>query len=106
MDHDEALRGLFASFKAGFDDVGVPVWVRALRAWHRAVSDDDYWTHVVELEQRGAFEPAAFPSEIDALRHNAVELAAEPLVVAGRDAVARNDTSSKRHNQNPYPYKT
>jgi hypothetical protein len=93
LDHDEALRGLFASFKAGFDDVGVPVWVRALRAWHQVVSDDDYWTHVVELEQRGAFEPAAFPSEIDALRDNAVELAAEPLVVAGRDAVARNETS-------------
>ena len=40
----------------------------ALRAWHQVVSDDDYWAHVVELEQQGAFEPTAFPSEIDALR--------------------------------------
>ena len=94
--HDEALRGLFSAFEAGFDDVGVPVWVRALRAWHQVVSDDDYWVHVVELEQRGAFEPAAFPSEIDALRYEAVDLAAEPLVVAGRDALARDDTSTVR----------
>ena len=52
--------------------------------------------HVVELEQRGAFEPTAFPSEIDALRDEAVGLAAEPLVVAGRDALARDDTSTVR----------
>ena len=96
LDHDEALQGLFASFEAGFADVGVSVWVRALRAWHQVISDDDYWVHVVELEQRGAFEPAAFPSEIDALRDEAVGLAAEPLVVAGRDALARDDTLTVR----------
>src|ERR1039458_6243009 len=28
--HDESLRGLLAAFEANFDDVGVPVWVRAL----------------------------------------------------------------------------
>ena len=94
--HDESLRGLLAAFEANFDDVGVPVWVRALRAWHQVVSDDDYWVHVVELEQRGAFEPGAFPSEIDALRDDAVGLAAEPFVVAGRDALARDDTSAFR----------
>jgi hypothetical protein len=94
--HDESLRGLFAAFVAGFDDVGIPVWIGALRAWHQVVSDDDYWGHVVELEQQGAFEPTAFPSEIDALRDEAVGLAAEPLVVAGRDALARDDTSTVR----------
>jgi hypothetical protein len=95
-DHDEALTGVLAAFHAGFDGVGVPVWVRALRAWHQLIADDDYWAHVAELEQRGAFEPAAFPSEIDALRDEAVGLAAEPLVVAGRDALARDDTSTVR----------
>ena len=50
----------------------------------------------MELEQGGAFEPAAFPSEIDALRHEAVGLAAEPLIVAGRDALARDDASAVR----------
>ena len=94
--HDEALRGLLAAFIAGFDDVGVQAWVRALRAWHQVISDDDYWAHIVELEQLGAFEPAAFPSELDALRDEAVELAAEPLMVAGRDALARDETSAVR----------
>jgi hypothetical protein len=94
--HDEALRGLFAGFGVGFDDVGVPVWGRALRAWHQVVSDDAYWAHVVDIEQRGVFEPAAFLSEIDALRDDAVGLAAEPLVVAGRDALARDDASTVR----------
>ena len=94
--HDEALRGLFAAFVASFGDVGVRVWIGALRAWHQVVSHDDYWAHIVELEQRGAFEPAAFPSEIGALRDEAVGLAAEPLVVAGREALARDDTSTVR----------
>jgi hypothetical protein len=95
-DHDDALRGLFAAFEAGFDDIGVPVWVGALRAWHRVVSDDAYWSRTLEIEQRGAFEPAAFPSEIDTLRDEAVGLAAEPLVVAGRDALARDDALTVR----------
>lgn len=95
-DHDDALRGLFAAFEADFDDIGVPDWVGAIRAWHRIVSDDDYWACALEIEQRGAFEPAAFPSEIDALRDEAVGLAAEPLVVAGRDALARDDASTVR----------
>ena len=48
------------------------------------------------LEEQGAFEPAALPSEIDALRDDAVRLAAEALVVAARDALARNDMSTVR----------
>ena len=94
--HDEALRGLFAAFGAGFGDVGVPVWVRALRTWHQVVSDDHYWARTLELEQSGAFEPIALPSEIDALRDEAVGLAAEPLVVAARDALARDDAPTIR----------
>jgi hypothetical protein len=93
-DHDEALRCLVAAFEVGFGDVGIPAWILALRVWHQVVSSDDYWTQFLEVEQNGAFEPAAFPSEINALRDEAVGLAAEPLVVAGRDAVALNDTST------------
>lgn len=95
-DHDDALRNIFATLEAGFDNVGVPLWIRALRAWNQVVSNDDYWAHTAELEQRGAFEPAALPCEIDALRQEAVGLAAEPLVVAGRDALARDDVSTVR----------
>jgi hypothetical protein len=95
-EHDEALHGLYAAFEAGVDDAGVRLWVEALRAWHQLVSGDNYWALTLTLEERGAFEPAALPSEVDALRENAVRLAAEALVVAGRDALARNDASTAR----------
>ncbi len=45
---------------------------------------------IISAPSRGP-EPAALPSEIDALPDNAVRLTAEVLVVAGRDALARND---------------
>jgi len=91
-DHDEALHGLLAALEAGLDDAGVARWSRALRSWHQVVSNDDYWTLSLGIEERGAFEPPALPSEIDVLRDDAVGLAAESLVVAARDALARNDT--------------
>jgi len=94
--HDEALHGLFAALEAGLDDSGVALWVRVLQAWHQAVSDDAYWALALAIEERGGFEPAALPSELDALRDDTVRLASEALVVAGRDALARNDTSTVR----------
>jgi len=93
-EHDEALHGLYVAFEAGVDDAGVRLWVQALRVWHQVVSDDDYWALTLTLEEQGGFEPAALPSEIDALRENAVRLAGEALMVAGRDALARNDGST------------
>ncbi len=95
-DHDQALHSLFAAFEVGEADAGVPLWVQALRTWHQVVFDDDYWALTLALEKQGAFEPAALPSEIDDLRDNAVRLAAEVLLVAGRDALARNDASTVR----------
>lgn len=94
--HDQALRAIFAAFGTGFDEAGIWAWARALRAWHQVVSDDDYWTRVLNLEHLGGFEPAAFPSEIEELRYKAVELAAESLIMAGRDAVVRNDAAVVR----------
>jgi hypothetical protein len=94
--HDQALRAIFAAFETGFDEAGIWAWTRALRAWHQVVSDEGYWTRSLEFENDGAFEPAAFPSEIDELRYKAVELAAEPLVMAGREALVRNDAAVVR----------
>ena len=94
--HDEALGRLFAAFKAGVDEPGLLCWIQTLRSWHQVVTDDDYWALTLVLEERGAFEPAALPSEIDALRDDAVRLAAEVLVIAGRDALARNDAAIVR----------
>jgi hypothetical protein len=94
--HDKALRGLFAALETGLDDAGILRWVRALREWHQVVSNDDYWALTLALDERGAFEPAVRPSEIDALRKDAIWLAAEPLIAAARDAVARDDAPTVR----------
>jgi hypothetical protein len=94
--HDEALGRLFAAFKAGVDEPGLLCWIQTLRSWHQVVTDDDYWALTLVLEERGAFEPAALPSEVDALRDDAVRLAAEVLVIEGRDALARNDAAIVR----------
>jgi hypothetical protein len=94
--HDQALRAIFAAFETGFDEAGIWAWARALRAWHQVVSEEGYWGRSLEFEHEGGFEPAAFPSEIDELRYKAVELAAEPLVMAGRDALVRNDAAVVR----------
>lgn len=90
-DHDQALLRLLAALRAGVGDAGVPLWSEALRAWHQIVSGDDYWTLTLALEAKGSFEPAALPSEVDALRDDAVRLAAAPLVIAARDALAHGD---------------
>ena len=89
--HDEALRTLFAAFGSDLTDAGVQVWTQALRAWNQVVADDAYWGLSLELEEKGCFEPAALPSEIDTLREDAISQAAEPLLRAARDAVLRND---------------
>jgi hypothetical protein len=94
--HDEALNRLFVAFEAGLDDSGVALWVQALQAWHTVISDDDYWALVLALEEGGGFEPVAIPSDVNALRDDAVRLAADALIVAGRDALARSDTSTVR----------
>jgi molecular chaperone DnaK len=96
INHDKALHLLIAALGSILDDAGIQLWILALQAWHQVLSDDSYWSLSTALEERGAFEPAAFPSEIDALRGNAVELAAEAFLVAARSALALNDLSTVR----------
>jgi hypothetical protein len=92
--HDRALHELFAAFSVGLDEAGVTTWTRALRTWHGVVSNDDYWALSLAIEQGGTFEPVVLPSEVDALRDEAVAIAAEPLVIAARDAVSREDVET------------
>jgi hypothetical protein len=94
--HDDALRVLFAAFQAGVDDAGVALWGQALSAWRQTVSNDDYWALSLTLENCGNFEPPALLSEVDDLRDIAVKVAAEPLLVSARDALARDDTPTVR----------
>jgi hypothetical protein len=91
--HDEALRGLFNAFHANLDDAGAAAWVRALRRWHSIVSDDSYWALSAAIENRGGFEPRALPTEVAAVRSGALSFAAHGLLVEGRDAVNRNDST-------------
>lgn len=92
--HDEALRGLFNAFHANLDDAGAAAWVRALRRWHTIVSDDSYWALSVAIENRGGFEPRALPAEVQSVRSGALSFAAHGLLVEGRDALNRNDTTT------------
>ena len=65
--------------------------MQAIRFWQQLINNDDYWSLIRAVETRGHFEPAALPSEISTLRDNAIRLASDPLIVAGRDAFAHND---------------
>jgi hypothetical protein len=94
--HDNALHAVFTAIHADLDDAGVQLWVRALRAWHQVISDDDYWTLSLAIEEKGAFEPTALPSEIHAMRDDGVRIAAEALLTAARDALVRREAATVR----------
>jgi hypothetical protein len=83
--------GIPDPFSESVDEPCVQKWTKTLHAWHQFVSDDTYWEQIGELEVEGGFEPAAYPSEIEELRSRFIELAAEPLLVAGREAIGKND---------------
>ena len=94
--HDDALRCLLTAFESPLDDAGFSVWRHALRAWHQTVSKDDYWSLSLNLEELGSFEPVALLSDLDALRDDALRLAADGLIVAGREALTQHDAFTVR----------
>ena len=94
--HDRALHKLITALEAALEDAGVAVWTQALRTWHESVSNDDYWSFNLAIENAGSFEPVALPAEVEALRSHAVQMAAAPLISAARDAVAREDIATTR----------
>ena len=54
-------------------------------------SDDDYWFLSLINEDQGMFEPPATTQEVDAVRADAVRIAAEPLIIAAREAALSID---------------
>jgi hypothetical protein len=86
--HDAALRDVIhvTTKQGGLDESGLAEWVNALRAWHAVTSDDDYWFLSLINEDQGSFEAPASTQEVDAVRANAVRIAAEPLILAAREA--------------------
>jgi len=94
--HDQSLHKLISTINSPLDAAGLECWIEALQAWNQVISDDHYWSLIVSLEERGDFEPAALPSEIDSLRERAVESAAEALLVGARNAFAHNEWKTVR----------
>lgn len=91
--HDAALRDVIhlTTMQGGLDESGLAEWVKALQAWHAVTSDDDYWFLSLINEDQGMFEPPATTQEVDALRADAVRIAAEPLIIAAREAALSID---------------
>jgi hypothetical protein len=85
--HDSVLRALFQAMHGGLDESGLAAWVDALSAWRALTCDDDYWYLTLIYEDQGGFESAATPEEVEALRADAVRLAACPLLFATRGAL-------------------
>jgi tetratricopeptide (TPR) repeat protein len=96
IDHDLALREMFDSLCEDVDTACIQKWSKSLSSLRQIVADDGYWMLFGKLDVEGGFEPAAFSSEIDILRSRAVELAAEPLVIAGREAIERSNCEVAR----------
>ncbi len=95
-DHDAALLSLLTAMSNDPVGEGARGWLAAIRAFAELASRDDYWLLCSQLEERCEFEPRALPSEINALRNDAVRLAAEGYLMAVRDALSREDTSRAR----------
>lgn len=98
--HDGALRALFDAMQGDLDEPGLEAWVKALRAWHAVTSDDDYWFLALMNEDQGNFERPATQAEVESLRASAVRLAAEPLILAARKALAADDPDAVRRVRN------
>jgi hypothetical protein len=84
--HDSVLRALFQAMHGGLDESGLAAWADALSAWRALTCDDDYWYLTLIYEDQGGFESPATPEEVEALRTDAVRLAACPLLFATRTA--------------------
>jgi hypothetical protein len=89
--HDTVLRSLFEAMQGELNEPGLAEWVKTLRAWHAVTSDDDYWFLALMNEDQGGFEPSATSQEVDAVRAGAVRIAADPLILATRAALAAED---------------
>jgi len=94
--HDCVLRALFGAMEGGLDEAALAAWVDALRAWRALACDDDYWFLTLIYEDSGDFEAPATADEVEALRADAVRLAACPLILAARAAYAAGEKDTVR----------
>lgn len=90
-EHDRALRDLFQIYTSPELGHDPTTWTEPLRIWQRNIANEDYWKLCLVLDQLGAFEPPASTDEVNNLRSNAMMMAAEPLLMLARQAVANDD---------------
>jgi hypothetical protein len=95
-DHDAVLHTVINSTRLGVDEFGLAARAKALRAWHTVTRDDDYWFLMLIYEDQGGFETTATLEEMDALRADAVRIAAEPLILSAHGALAAGDRDTVR----------
>jgi hypothetical protein len=87
--HDQALSSLY---KLMVDNSStIPAWDETLRRWHHATHSGEHRRLSSTLENLGGFEPAALQAEIEDLEAGANLLAAEPLLMSARGALADGD---------------
>jgi hypothetical protein len=96
INHDNALHAIITALGVPLDENGASLWVQAIGKWHQVITNDEYWSLIQAVEERGRFEPAVLHSEIHNLKDNAIRLTCEPLIISTRDAVANNDASTVR----------
>ena len=95
-EHDRVLDAQFAAMRGGLDANGLAAWLKALRGWHTLSRDEAYWFLTVIYEDYGSLEASATTEEIEDLRRDAVWIAAEPLMIAARAAVAAGEKETVR----------
>jgi hypothetical protein len=95
-EHDRVLQVQFAAMRGGLDANGLATWLKALRGWHTLSRDESYWFLTLIFEDYGSLEAPATTEEIEALRGDAVRIAAEPLMIGARAAVDAGDKETVR----------
>ena len=95
-EHDRLLQSQFAAMRGKLDAAGLAAWLKVLRGWHTLSREEGYWFLTLIYEDYGSLEAPATTDEVEALRADAVRLAAEPLMLAARSAAAAGDNETVR----------
>lgn len=95
-EHDRILQVQFAAMRGTLDAAGLATWLKALRGWHTLSREEAYWFLTLIYEDYGSLEAPATTDEVEALRADAVRIAAEPLMLAARSAAASGEHETVR----------
>jgi hypothetical protein len=94
--HDRALELLVQAVKLEVNETSAALWAETLSTWHDVISDEAYWALTSAIEERGQFEPVAFPSDIAELEEQAQKCILRELVRVAHTALNSRDLSGLR----------